>query len=274
MGDDWGQDATRREKAALIDTTVPNATRVGDYLYGGRNNFEADRKAVRTLTAAAPVIDSIAPAARAFHQRVVRYLAAEAGIRQFLDIGTSFAAAGNTHEVAQEVAPESRVVYTDNDPMVLAHVRALMKSGPDGVVRALDEDVHDPAAIISGAAQTLDFSLPVAVLLLETLAYVEDTAEAADIVAALMHAAPSGSYLAIYHLASDLDPAMPVVARRWNMMSSQRITLRSAPQLAGLLAGLDPVPPGLVPVTEWHPVPSDPRFEHAVPVHGAVARKP
>ena len=274
MGDDWGQDATRRAKAALIDTTVPNATRVGDYLYGGRNNFEADRKAVRTLMAAAPAIDSIAPAARAFHQRVVRYLAAEAGISQFLDIGTSFAASGNTHEVAQEVAPASRVVYTDNDPMVLSHARALMESRPDGVVRALDGDVRDPAAIVAAAAQTLDFSLPVAVLLLETLAYVEDTAEVAAIVAALMDAVPSGSYLAIYHVASDLDPAMQVAARRWNMMSSQRITLRSAAQLAGLLAGLDLVPPGLVPITEWRPAPSDPRFEHAVPVHGVVARKP
>jgi len=275
MADDWGEDATRRAKAALINTTVPNAARVADYMYGGQNNFEADRKAARTLAATAPVIADIAPAARAFQQRVLRFLVTEAGIRQFLDIGTGLPLVGNTHEVAQSLVPECRIVYVDSDPMVLSHARALMKSDPRGAVGYVDADVRDSGAMVAGAGATLDFSQPVAVMLLFTLAYVQDAAEAAAVVSSLMAAAPSGSYVAIYHLASDVDPALEDAAREWNtMMPAQPITLRSRPEVAALTAGLDPVPPGLVPVTGWRPAPADPSFEHAIPVHGIVARKP
>jgi hypothetical protein len=274
VGDDWRQDATRRAKADLIDTTTPNAARVTDYMYGGQDNFEADRKAARALVAAAPVVGTIAPSVRAFQQRVVRYLVAEAGIRQFLDVGTGLPLVGNTHEVAQSLVPECRIVYVDNDPMVLSHARALMKSAPGGAIGYVDADVRDPVAIVADARATLDFGQPVAVMLLFTLAYVEDPGAAAAVVSSLVAAVPSGSYVAIYHLASDLDPTLAEAARQWNtMMSAQRITLRSRSQLADLVAGLELVPPGLVPVSEWRPAPADPRFEDIVPVYSVVARK-
>ena len=275
MADDWGEDATRRAKAALISTTVPNAARVADYLYGGQNNFEADRKAARALAATAPSIATIAPAVRAFQQRVLRFLVTEAGIRQFLDIGTGLPLVGNTHEVAQSIVPECRIAYVDNDPMVLSHARALMKSAPGGAVGYVDADVRDSDAIVAGARETLDFTQPVAVMLLFTLAYVPEAAEAAAVVSSLMASVPSGSYAAIYHLTGDLDPALDESARQWNkMMPAQPITLRSHSEVTGLTAGLDPVPPGLAPITEWRPAPADPHFEDAVPIYGIVASKP
>ena len=274
MADNWLQDSTRRAKAPLIDTSVPSAARVADYLGGGRDNFEADRQAVRSLTAAAPVIGASFAAARAFHQRAVRYLVAEAGIRQFLAIGTSTTLTGSTHEVAQSLAPECRVVYVDSDPMVLAHARALLTSTPGGEVAAVDADVSDPRAILSGAAETLDVGRPVAILLMATLGYVLGDAAAAEILLTLAGAVSAGSHVALYHQASDLDPAMAVTARRWNALSGQPVTLRSRADLTALLAGLDLVPPGVVAVTDWRPAPDDPRFERAVPVYAAVARKP
>jgi len=275
--EDWGEDATRRAKAALISTLVPNAKRVADYMYGGQNNFEADRKAARSLAAAAPVVGAIAPAVRGFQRRVLRYLVLEAGIRQFLDIGTDLPLVGSTHDVAQALLPECRIAYVDNDPMVLSHARALMKSAPGGVVGYVDADVREPSAIVASAKDTLDFEQPVAIMLLFTLAYVTDGAEAAEVVSALAGSVPSGSHVAIYHLASDLDPAMEEAARMWNkMMPTQSITLRSKAEVADLVGSLTPVPPGLVPVTGWRPGP-DPRFDRGasvpVPVYGIVARK-
>jgi S-adenosyl methyltransferase len=278
MADRWLLDSTRRAKAALIDTTVPNWARVGDALIGGRDNFEADRKAVRMLAAAAPYVSAIPAAARAFRQRAVRYLVTEAGIRQFLDVGASLAMSGNTHEVAQSLAPDCRVVYVDSDPMVLAHARAQLASlprsrAPGGAAVALDANPRDPAAILAAAAETLDLGRPVAILLMATLSFVLDDAAAARILRSLAGAVPAGSHVALYHQASDLDPAMSVAAARWNAMSGRHVTLRSRAQLKGLLSGLDPVPPGIMPVTEWRPSPDDPRFERLVPVYGAVARK-
>ena len=198
--EDWGEDATRRAKAALISTLVPNAKRVADYMYGGQNNFEADRKAARSLAAAAPVVGAIAPAVRGFQQRVLRYLVLEAGIRQFLDIGTDLPLVGSTHDVAQSLVPECRIAYVDNDPMVLSHARALMKSAPGGVVGYVDADVREPGAIVAGAKDTLDFGQPVAIMLLFTLAYVADGTEAADVVSALAASAAVGQ------LRRDLPP--------------------------------------------------------------------
>jgi hypothetical protein len=275
VADDWGEDATRRAKAALISTSVPSAARVLDYINGGQNNFEADRRAARMLGSMAPATAAIAPAVRAFQQRVLRFLVTEAGIRQFLDIGTGLPLVGSTHEVAQSLVPEARITYVDNDPMVLSHARALLKSAPGGAVGYVDADVRDPDAIVAGAKSILDFSQPIAVMLLFTLAYVQDPEEAAAVVSSLTAAVPSGSYFAVYHLASDLDISMADAVRQWNkMMPTQSITLRSRTEIADLLAGLEPVPPGLAPVTEWRPAPSDPRFEHDLPVHGIVARKP
>jgi len=275
LGDDWQLDATRRAKAALIDPTTPNAARVVDFMYGGQNNFDVDRKAARALVAAAPIVSSIAPAARAFQQRVMRCLVAEAGIRQFLDIGTGLPLVGNTHEIAQSRVPECRIVYVDSDPMVLSHARALMRSTPEGAIGYVDADVRDTGSIVVDARETLDFGQPAAVLLLFTLAYVEDAAEAAAAVSTLVADLSSGSYVAIYHLASDLDPTLEEAATQWNkMMPEQRITLRSRSQVADLVAGLELVPPGLVPVSQWRPARTDPRSEDVVPIHGVVARKP
>ena len=272
---DWGEDATRRAKASQIDTTVPNAARVIDYLNGGQNNFEADRRAARTLGATAPVSAAIAPAVRAFQQRVLRFLVTEAGLRQFLDVGTGLPLVGATHEVTQALVPECRIAYVDNDPMVLSHARALMKSAPGGAVGYVDADVRDPDAIVAGARDILDLSRPVAVMLLFTLAYIEDTLDAAGVVSALMAAVPSGSFAAVYHLAGDMDPSMEEAGEAWNkMMPSQPVILRSRHEVASLVAGLDPVDPGLVPVTEWRPADDDPRFDTPVPVYGIAARKP
>ena len=273
MADNWCEDSRRRAKAAMIDTTVPNPARVADYLTGGRDNFEADRRAVRMLVAAGRV-DTFFAEARAFHQRAVRYLVAEAGIRQFIDIGTSATMTGGTHEVAQSLAPECRVVYVDSDPMVLVHARALLTSTPRGAVAQVDADVTDPRTILSGAAETLDLGQPIALLLMATLGYVLGDAAAAEILLSLVGAVPAGSHVALYHQASDLDPPLAVTVRRWNAMCRRKITLRSRAQLTRLLAGLDLVPPGLVSVTGWRPSPKDPRLGRAVPVYGAVARKP
>jgi len=273
MADNWLRESTRLVKAALVDPTVPNPARVGDHLGGGRNNFEADRRASRALIAAAPVTASIVPAVRGFHRRAVRYLVAEAGIRQFLDVGARLTMSGNTHEVAQSLAPDCRIVYVSSDPVVVSHTRALAMSTADGAVAALDADSHYPGTILAGAAETLDLDKPVAILLTATLMFVLDDALAAEIVQSLVGAVAVGSHVALYHHASDLGPEGIVGARRWNAMSDRPVKLRSRTGLAGLLAGLDPVPPGLVPVTEWRPEAADPRFEHVVPVHGAVGRK-
>jgi S-adenosyl methyltransferase len=273
--DDWEHDATRRAKAALIDTKVPNAARVWNFLSGGRDNFEVDRRAARTM-AAASVMGVTALAALAFKQRVVRYLVAEAGVRQFLDLGAGLTTSGSTHEIAQSLVPECRIVYVDNDPVVLSHARALLKSAPGGATSYLDCDVQDVGSIIAGAGETLDFGQPVAILLLTTLAFVEGTVvegTPAAVVAALTAAVPPGSYVAISHLASDVDPALSAAVRQWNAMSEQRLTLRSGTEVAALVTGLVPVPPGLAPVSAWHPDPAI-GWQAEVPMHGIVARKP
>jgi S-adenosyl methyltransferase len=222
------------------------------------------------------VVATLVPAEQAFHRRVVRFLVAEAGVRQFLDIGTGLAVAGNTHDLAQSIDPRCRVVYVDSDPVVIAHARALLRSAPAGAVGYVDGDVRDSGAILAGAAATLDLARPVAVMLMamSTLAYIADFDEAAAVISVLLAAVPPGSYLAFYHVASDLDPALPVAVRRWNQGAAQQITLRSREQVARLIAGLDPVPPGLVPVCDWRPEPDDPVFGEVVPVYGVLARKP
>lgn len=273
MTDDWQQDETRREKSTRIDTSVPNYARVGDYLRGGRSNFMADRKAAHALIAAAPVLATIGPAVRTFHRRVVRYLTIEAGLRQFIDVGTGLAVSGNTHEIAQSVDPSCRVVYVDNDPMVLSHARALMKSAPGGATSFVDADVCDPGAIVAGAEETLDFGKPVAVIFMATLAFVADTAVVADAVAIVASALPSGSHVAVNHVASDLDPAIPLAVQRVRQWPSLHVTPRSRAEVASLVSGLDLVPPGLVPICDWRPAPDDPRFDAVVPYYGVVARK-
>jgi len=274
MIDDWQLDALRRAKAARIDTAVPNAARVADFLNGRRNNFEADRRAARVMTATAPAIAEIVPAVLAFHQRAVRFLALEAGIRQFLDVGTGLPGVEASRGIAQSVDPACRVVYVDNDPMVLAHVRAFSRSTSQGAVAALDAKLTDPAALLAGAAATLDFRQPVAVLLPSTLPFIPSTARAAAIVSTLLAGLPPGSYLALCHVASDLDPALGAGADEWNRVSSLHVTLRSRAEVAGLIGGLDLVEPGLVPVSEWRPTFDGDRLDRPVPVYAVLARKP
>lgn len=273
--------AARRARASLIDVTVPNAARVGDYLHGGRDNFEADRKAVRSLVASAPSVAEIPAAARAFRGRVVRYLAGEAGVTQFLDIGAGMAPPGNTHEVAQAVHPAARIVYVESDPMVLTHAQALIRSTPSGAVGCVEgdiTDITDTGAIIARAGAVLDVGQPVAVLLMSALAHVASASAAAAVVSSLMAAVPSGSYLAVYHLASDLDPALERALRHWNAMAATPMTLRSRAEIAALLRGLELVGPGVVPVGDWGreetPAGQAAPVPVPVPVHGAVARKP
>ena len=209
-----------RENMRRIDTTVPNPARVYDYLLGGKDNFEVDRMTAHAGIGAFPKIVKSARANRIFLGRVVRYLAGW-GIRQFLDIGTGLPSANNVHEVAQSVAPTSRIVYVDNDPVVLLHAQALLTSTPEGATEFVQADMRDPEKILREAARTLDFGQPVAVHLLGILHFLSDDEEAADIVRALMEPMPEGSYLAICHLTADIYPEMTELARRVNERRAQ-----------------------------------------------------
>jgi S-adenosyl methyltransferase len=273
MIDDGQFDASQRARAERIDTAVPNPARVADFLNGGRNNFEADRRTAQTMLAIAPAIAAIVPLVLAFHQRAVRFLARDAGIRQFLDVATGLPGAGTGRDLVQSVDPACRVVHVDNDPMVLAHLRAFTGSTSPGVFAALDAKLTDPVALLAGAAETLDFRQPVALLLPSTLPFIPSTERAAAIVSALMAAFPAGSYLALCHVTSDLDPALAAAIDYWNKISAPRLTLRSRAEVAGLTAGLDVVEPGLVPVDEWRPEPGAPRLDRPVPVYAVLARK-
>ena len=259
-----------------LDTSVAHNARVWNYWLGGKDNFAADREAGDRVQAMFPGIVHVARADRAFLGRAVRFLAGEAGIRQFLDIGTGLPTADNTHEVAQAIAPETRVVYVDNDPLVLTHARALLTSAPPGVTAYVDADVHHPARIINAAAETLDLRRPLAVMMLGILNFVLDTGEAAAIVNHVMDAVPSGSYLVISHPTLELGGEANAEAMRfWNDHATPPITARSRAGISQFFEGLDLVEPGLVPCTRWRPDTAgagEPGPE--VPQYGAVALKP
>ena len=273
-GDQLPRHAAVLASLPRIDTGVANVARAWNYMVGGKDNFEADRAAARQLIEAAPVIRTAAPASRAFLGRAVRYLAGQAGIRQFLDIGTGLPTAGSTHEIAQSVAPACRVVYVDNDPVVLAHARALLTSAPGGATSYIDADARDPGLILAEAGAVLDFSEPVAIMMVDLLNFIEDDDVAASAVSVLAGAVPPGSYLAIMHPASDLDPALAEAGRLWNQLAAQRVRLRSRQEVAGFMAGLELVEPGLVTVPEWRPGPGEPAPQQLIPLYAAVARKP
>ena len=258
-----------------FDARVAHPARVYDYWLGGKDNFEADRVAGEATIAAYPAIRASARANRAFLARSVRFLAAEAGLRQFLDIGTGLPTASNTHEVAQSVAPESRIVYVDNDPLVLSHARALLSSSPEGVTSYLDADLRDTDRILELAAATLDFSQPVAIMLLAILHYIPDLDQAQRIVARLVSAVPSGSYLAISHAASDISPeAMAEMIRRMNEhLAEGNHVGRSRDVVARFFADVDLVEPGVVKVTEWRPA-SAVEAKGPTSLWGGVGRKP
>jgi S-adenosyl methyltransferase len=258
-----------------FDARVAHPARVYDYWLGGKDNFEADRIAGEETIAAYPAIRASARANRAFLARSVRYLAAEAGVRQFLDIGTGLPTASNTHEVAQSMAPESRVVYVDNDPLVLSHARALLTSSPEGVTAYLDADLRDTDRILEQAADTLDFTMPVAIMLLAILHYVPDLGEAQRIVARLVSAVPSGSYLTISHAASDISPEeMAEMIKRMNRhLAEGNHVARSHEVVAQFFDGLEVLEPGVVMVTQWRPE-SLLEAQGPTSLWGGVARKP
>jgi len=258
---------------AEIDTHVAHIARVYDYWLGGKDNFAPDREAGDEAIAAYPQLVSSVRANRAFLARTVRYLAGEAGLRQFLDIGTGIPSANNTHEVAQGIAPGARVVYADNDPMVLAHARALLRGAPEGRTAYLDADVRDPDAILSAAAEVLDFSRPVAVMLVAILHFVSDDEDPAGIVNRLMAEMPPGSSLTISHVPSDMHAtAMKAMGDRLNRLLAQRSTYRSREQVTKLFEGLELVEPGVVPIQEWRPATPE-EASAAAAMWGGVAFK-
>ena len=264
-----GHDATMS-----IDTSVAHVARVYDYWLGGKDNFAADRRAGEQAIQAYPDIVYSVRANRAFLARTVRYLAAEAGIRQFLDIGTGIPTANNTHEVAQSVAPGSNVVYVDNDPVVLTHARALLVSGDQGHTNYIDADLRDTGRILAEAALTLDFSRPVAIMLMAILQHIDEAEDPYAIVDSLLAAVPPGSYLAISHPAADIETeAMAQMAERLNKLMAEKVTFRTRPQVARFFEGLELVEPGMVRVQEWRPA-SEIEAKSPAALWGGVGRKP
>jgi hypothetical protein len=244
-----------------------------NYWLGGKDNFAADREVADQILAMVPEMVASARADRAYLGRAVRYLAGEVGVRQFLDIGTGVPTANNTHEVAQQIAPSSRIVYVDNDPLVLVHARALLTSHPQGQADYLDADLREPEKIIEGARRILDFGQPIALTLLGILNFIPDDAEAADLVARLVDAVPSGSYLAISHPTTEINGETMVEALRlWNEGPAAKMVLRSAEQVKRLFGDLEMVEPGVVSCSQWRP---DKGEESAplVPHYGGVGRK-
>jgi hypothetical protein len=236
-----------------IDTSVPHIARIYNYWLGGKDNFAVDREAAEKVMQATPTVRPGVRANRAFLGRTVRHLTGQAGIRQFLDIGTGIPSADNTHEVAQAAAPESRVVYVDNDPIVLAHARALLTS-VTGTTAYLDADVRDPAAILSGAAATLDFSQPVAVMLIAIMHCVPDEDDPYGIVRTLMDAVPPGSYLVLSQPALDQAPEHAAEAEAALTKSMrQKVMFRTHDQVERFFDGLELLEPGVVALPQWRP---------------------
>ena len=253
-----------------FDITRAHPARVYNYWLGGKDNYEADRVAASEVIAAMPNIVPTAQANRAFLRRAVQYLVEEAGIRQFLDVGTGLPTAQNTHEVAQDLAPESRIVYVDNDPIVLAHARALLTSTPEGATDYLQADARDPEKILREAARTLGFSQPVAVMLLAIMQFIPDADGPHQIVSAFMDAVPPGSYLAMSHATLDFDPSGSPGADRYNARVAAQLTPRPRAQVARFYDGLDLVEPGLVPLAQWRALASP---GHPVSLYAGVGAK-
>jgi len=237
-----------------FDPDVAHPARVYGYWIGSKDHYPADRKAAEEVAARRPQVVVGARANRAFLARAVRYLAGPCGIRQFVDIGPGLPAPGATHTVAQAIAPESKIVYVDNDPLVLAHARALLTSLPQGTCDYVDADLRDPEAIVKEAARTLDFTQPAAVLLVAILHFIPDPSDPQGIVATLAGALAPGSFLAITHLTGDFAPqAVTSGVAAYNALVPAGITARSHAQVTALFGGLPLVAPGVVPVSEWRP---------------------
>jgi O-methyltransferase involved in polyketide biosynthesis len=256
---------------ARINTSVPHSARVWDYWLGGKDNYGPDREVGDEIVKVMPDLPVNARAEREFIGRVVRHLAGEAGIDQFLDVGTGIPTADNTHEVAQRANPKARIVYVDNDQIVLAHARALLRSTPEGATAYIDADLREPEPILKHAARTLDFSRPVALMLLGVLEFVPDAGQAHAAVRTLLDALPSGSYMAIAH--SVHSTSMDDAAARWNASAATPLTLRTAQQLEAFFDGLDLLVPGMVSLPKWRPELSTSFQDREVFQYGGVGHK-
>ncbi|MET9734078.1 SAM-dependent methyltransferase [Streptomyces sp. NPDC006458] len=267
-------DSQSPEGAARLNTSVAHNARVWNYWIGGKDNYEVDQQVGAQVAGMFPVIRDVARADRDFLGRAVRLLTEERGIRQFLDIGTGLPSFDNTHEIAQRSAPESKIVYVDNDPIVLIHARTLLTSTAEGVTDYLDADVHDPGAIMARAREVLDLDRPIAVMMLGILNFVLDTDEARRIVRRVMEAVPPGSFLVLTHPTFDADvggEGNVAAMEFWNAHATPPITARSREEIAAFLDGLDLLEPGLVPCSQWR---AESHAPVVVPQFGAVAVKP
>jgi hypothetical protein len=252
-----------------IDSSVPHSARIWNYWLGGKDNYPVDREAGDRYRALAPGIVEMARSSRVFLARTVRFLAGEQGIRQFLDIGTGLPTVDNTHEVAQRVNPRARIVYVDNDPLVLTHARALLTSTPQGVTDYIEADLRNPEHILDAAAETLDYTEPVALMLMGVLGHVADYDEAKAIVRRLLDRLPTGSYL-VHRDAVNANPRLAEAQRGYDATGAVRYVLRDLEQFAGYYEGLELVEPGLVSCPLWRPESADAR---PTDLYGAVARK-
>ena len=261
------------QQSAEINTNIPQTARIWNYWLGGKDNFPVDRQVGDQVLEAFPGIVENARASRAFLARAVRYLAREVGIRQFLDIGTGLPTANNTHQVAQSVAPECRIVYVDNDRIVLTHARALLTSTPEGATDYIDADLRDPEGILKEAARTLDFTQPIAVMLMGILGHIEDDDQARSIVKRLVDAVPSGSYLTMND-GTDTSEEVVEAARIWNQSANPTYHLRSPDRIARFFDGLELVEPGVVSPPRWRPDPSPSGLPAEIDSFCGVGRKP
>ena len=256
-----------------IDTTVPHSARIWNYWLGGQDNYPADRAAGDQFLKAYPGMAAEARANRQFLSRATRYLVIEAGVRQFLDIGTGLPTADNTHEIAQRLNPACRIVYVDHDPLVLAHARALLTSTPEGVTDYVDADLHDPDKILDAAARTLDFSVPIALILSAIMGHVADNEGPHAIVSRLMDRLPSGSYLMLQD-GTTVSQANADALEDYSQSGAIPYNLRTPEEVARYFDGLDVVEPGIIPIQQWRPDPADPAEPFAdVNTYGGIGRK-
>ncbi|MBG6092851.1 SAM-dependent methyltransferase [Actinomadura viridis] len=260
-----------QDPASKINTSVPHSARIWNYWLGGVDNYEVDRVAGDQYVAVFPEIVELARSSRYFLARAIRFLAGEAGVRQFLDIGTGLPTVDNTHEVAQRVAPDARIVYVDNDPLVLAHARALLTSTPEGTTTYIDADLHRPEEVIERVRPSLDLTRPVALMLMGVMGHIVDDAEARSIVRRLIAELPSGSYFTLYDCTGD-DPAFNKAQSGYDDTGAVPYRLRSPEFVSGYFEGLEPVEPGIVPLERWRPEIAHTAKES--PSMCAVARKP
>ncbi|MEU5163147.1 SAM-dependent methyltransferase [Streptomyces sp. NPDC020875] len=263
---------TGQSRHPEFDTGSPHSARVWNYWLGGKDNYPVDQAVGEEFRQSFPGIVELARDSRAFLARTVTHLATEVGIRQFLDIGTGLPTADNTHQIAQRAAPSSRIVYVDNDPLVLAHARALLVSTPEGATDYIDADLHDPAAIIGKARDILDLSRPVALTLMQVIGHVSTYEEARSIVGRVMDALPSGSYL-VFNDSVNTHRGNSEATRAYNDSGAAPYFLRSPEEIAGFFEDLELLEPGVVPLAQWRPVPGA-RTDGEVIALGGVGRKP